>query len=519
MATSLSRLVVAGLAGDAGKTIATLSLLAALRQRGRSVSVFKKGPDYIDPAWLSRAGQTTCRSLDTYMVSPDVVLRNFVAHTHPSGAHPPSAGLPGAPIAVIEGNRGLFDGRDVAGTHSTAELAKLLEAPVVLVVNAAKSTRTVAAIIKGCVDFDKEVRIAGVILNRVAGERHFRVLRDSIREYTGLEVLGAIPKLGDDAALIPGRHLGLVPPSELEFGDDLRARLRAIAENHLDVEGLIRIADSAGPLSRTPIAPSSDTTDRSRPVEPGSREVKVGYFQDPVFTFYYPENLEALRAAGARLVPVSSLTDAGLPEIDALYIGGGFPETHAEALARNRAMMSSVRRAAEHGLPVYAECGGLIYLARSIRYRDTVYPMAGLFRIDLTMHPRPVGHGYTSLQVDTPNPFYAVGTSIRGHEFHYSGADGGIGGTQTCLNVECGVGVGGGRDGLVYRNTLACYTHVHADGVESWASSIVSKAVGHAAERQRPGAERPGPGRVNDRAEEGPESRTMNIGSAAIGLG
>jgi cobyrinic acid a,c-diamide synthase len=502
MATSSARLIIAGLSGDAGKTIATLSLLAASRQRGRTVCVFKKGPDYIDPAWLSRAGETTCRSLDTYMVDPDRVVRSFVTQADRSGAD----------LAVIEGNRGLYDGRDVAGTHSTAELAKRLRAPVVLVVNARKTTRTVAAIIKGCVDFDPEVKIAGVILNRVAGERHLRVLGESIAEYTGLPVLGAIPKLGDDAVLIPGRHLGLVPPSEFAFGDDLRTRLETIAANHLDVDGLIRIADAAGPIAPEERAPTRTATAATR-----AARVNIGYFRDSVFTFYYPENLEALVAAGARLVPVSSLADTGLPDLDALYIGGGFPETHAEALTRNRAMMRSVRRAAEDGLPIYAECGGLIYLARSIHFRDTVYPMAGLFPVDLSMRSRPVGHGYTSVRVDTANPFYAVGATIRGHEFHYSGVDGDESGLTTCFDVECGVGLGGGRDGLVHLNTLACYTHVHADGVETWAPSIVSRAADHAAKRRAPGGIRPRPGTVSDLTGDGPVPGTTNIDTAAIG--
>ena len=205
------------MSGDAGKTIASLSILAALRDRGFSVSVFKKGPDYIDPAWLSSVSQTTCRNLDTYMVDPEVVLRRFVVHAEQSD------------ISLVEGNRGVFDGKDVSGTHSTAQLAKLLGAPVVLVVDAAKATRTVAAIVKGCVDFDPDLNIAGVILNRVAGERHRRILGESIREYAGLPVLGAIPKLADASALIPGRHLGLVTPSEYEDDGDLMATLREIA--------------------------------------------------------------------------------------------------------------------------------------------------------------------------------------------------------------------------------------------------------------------------------------------------
>ena len=462
MTTSSSRLVIAGLSGDSGKTIASLSILTALKERGFAVSVFKKGPDYIDPAWLSLVTGTACRSLDAYMVDPEVVVRSFLRHAE------------GSDISLIEGNRGLFDGRDVSGTHSTAQLAKLLRAPVVLVVNAAKSTRTVAAIVKGCVDFDPDLKIAGVILNRVANQRHLRVLSGSIGKYCGLPVLGAIPKLGDDSALIPGRHLGLVTPSEYEEDVDLEPKLREIAERYLDIESIVEIAGSAGLVSRA--APVSRQTTPAR--------ARIGYFRDSVFTFYYPENLEALEANGAQLIPVSSLTDQSLPEVDALYIGGGFPETQGEHLVRNRALMMAVREQALEGLPIYAECGGLIYLARSLRCNDVVYPMAGLFPIDLLMHPKPVGHGYMSVEVDASNPFYPVGTSFRGHEFHYSGLADGLQGEGSCMSVASGVGLGGARDGLVRSNTLACYTHIHADGVKSWASAMVSRAADHAVRRR-----------------------------------
>lgn len=458
MATSSSRLVIAGLSGDSGKTIASLSFLTALKRKGLSVSVFKKGPDYIDPAWLSISAQTACRNLDTFMVDANVVRRTFLVHSD------------GADIAVIEGNRGLFDGRDAAGTNSTAELAKLLAAPVVLVVNTAKTTRTVAALVKGCLEFDPDVDISGVILNRVAGTRHSKVARESIEKYCGIRVLGAIPNLGDDSVLIPGRHLGLITPAEFGAGagaGGLLSRLGKIADEYLDVDAMIETACGARPLHG------------ERPEAPGDAEkrVEVGYFRDSVFTFYYPENLEALERHGARLVPVSSLADRALPDVDALYIGGGFPETHAAQLADNGAMMNSVKAAAQNGMPVYAECGGLIYLSRSVESDNNIYPMAGLFPIELKMFSKPVGHGYAILEVDKPNPFYRVGSKIRGHEFHYSGTAGEPIQIDSCFKVETGVGVGNNRDGLVCGNTLACYTHVHADGVQDWASSIIRKAV------------------------------------------
>ncbi len=433
-----------------------------MRERGLSLSAFKKGPDYIDPAWIALVGGTVCRNLDTYMVDRAGVLRNFVVHAE------------GTDMAVVEGNRGVYDGRDVEGTHSTAELAKLIHAPVILIVNAAKSTRTVAAIIKGCVDFDPDVSFGGVILNRVAGERHRKILTRSIEKYCGLPVLGAIPNLKGESPLIPGRHLGLVTPSEFKGEAELSSRLLNIAKEHLDLDRLVSVARSAGPVECT--------ADES-PVR-AAGGVKIGYFEDSVFTFYYPENLDALEAEGAKLIPISSLSYSRLPNIDALYIGGGFPETHAEQLTRNESMMSSVRTAGLAGLPIYAECGGLIYLTRSLRWGDNVYPMAGLFPIDLEMHAKPVGHGYTRARVDRPNPFYKVGTEIRGHEFHYTGVAGDLSGVDSCMKMEAGTGLGGGRDALVVKNTMACYTHVHADGVKGWARAIIDRAGDYAETRR-----------------------------------
>jgi len=476
MATSLSRLVIAGLSGDSGKTIASLSFLTALKRKGHSVSVFKKGPDYIDPAWLSMAAQTVCRNLDTYMVDPADVLKSFVVHADESG------------VSVIEGNRGLFDGRDSSGTNSTAELAKLLGAPVVLVVNTAKTTRTVAAVVKGCLDFDTDVTVAGVILNRVAGKRHLKVIKDSIEESCRVPVLGAIPKLGEDSTLIPGRHLGLVTPSEYGRNEELRSQFWKIADDYLDVDAMVGIAGTAAPIpiEKTAVKPV---------VSKGARgDVRIGYFRDSVFTFYYPENLEALEAEGARLVPVSSLEDKRLPNVDALYIGGGFPETHTDRLSDNRSMMVSVKDGVAKGLPVYAECGGLIYLARSLECNGHVYSMSGVFPIDLSMHAKPVGHGYSLVRVDAPNPFYAEGTEIRGHEFHYTGPAMAPRNVESCMTVQTGVGLGDGRDGLVRNNTLACYTHVHANGVKDWASAMVSKAAEFAAGRRRGRADKGGKG-------------------------
>ncbi|MCK4461981.1 MAG: cobyrinate a,c-diamide synthase [candidate division Zixibacteria bacterium] len=455
MGLRIPRLMVAGLSGDSGKTVVSLSLVAGLRQRGRSVSVFKKGADYIDAAWLGAVAESDCHNLDTYMAPRDTVRRRFVTQAH------------GAGVAVIEGNRGLFDGMDVEGTHSSAALARLLDTPVVLVVNATKTTRTLAALITGCQSFDSSLNIAGVVINRIAGSRHEAVIRGAIEQYCGLPVVGAIPKLSNDESVIPGRHLGLVTPAEFGSMDELMARLTEIAAHHLDIEWLIEISERAAPMDEVSI----DC------VEPVQHRTRIAFFKDAVFTFYYPENLEALEANGAELVPLSALDTAALPDdIDGLYIGGGFPETQVERLVANRAMMTSVKQAAEDGLPIYAECGGLIYLCRSLVAQDGCsYPMAALFGIDLKMHRRPVGHGYVEVEVDQANPFFEVGEVLRGHEFHYTGpvADTPMDG---CMKVRRGVGLGQARDGLVYKSAMTCYTHLHADGVPGWAPAFVEAA-------------------------------------------
>jgi cobyrinic acid a,c-diamide synthase len=401
------------------------------------------------------------------MVSGDEVTGIFVKNARQSD------------ISIIEGNRGIYDGKDEDGKHSTAELAKLLRAPVVLVVDCTKTTRTVAAVVKGCIDFDPEVSIAGVILNKLAGDRHRKVISDSIEKYCGVPVLGAVPKFTDGESLIPGRHLGLVTPSEFGSDENLETKLLEIAESYLNINEIINMANNAESFE---IKHSKDNIKTDH-------DVKIGYFKDSVFTFYYPENLEALRDNGAELVPISSLADSSLPDIDGLYIGGGFPETHAEDLAKNRDLMKSVNNAARNGLPIYAECGGLIYLSKSLKWKGRVYHMADLFDIDLEMNLNPVGHGYTEAEVDRTNPYYEVGAHIKGHEFHYTGPTAKIDPGSACMKIKTGTGLDGNRDGMVYRNCFASYTHIHASGANEWASSFVEVASIYKDEKQNPANE------------------------------
>jgi cobyrinic acid a,c-diamide synthase len=444
------------LRGGSGKTILSLGLAEAWRSRGLRVRPFKKGPDYIDAAWLTAAAGAPCRNLDAYMMGPEEVLQSFRRHGR------------GADVAVIEGNRGLFDGMDAEGAHSTAALAKLLQSPVIVVVDCTKSTRTVAALILGCRVFDPDVPLAGVVLNRVANARQEKLIRRVVEDRTDLKVLGAIPRF-DEAGVLE-RHLGLLPPAEHPDARRALETVREIVENHVDVDGVKALAESAAPLAESELD--------EPPVVEAVGQTRIGVIRDSAFNFYYPENLEQLQEHGAVLVDIDSMREERLPRIDALYIGGGFPETHADRLAANVSFRESLRAGIEQGLPVYAECGGLIYLSEAIVDDQGAHPMVGIFPVKFELSPKPAAHGYAVVEVDRPNPFYETGTVLRGHEFRYSRAlDYDPAALETVFRVERGVGFGDGRAGLRYKNVLATFCHVHALGVKCWAKALSQRAL------------------------------------------
>jgi cobyrinic acid a,c-diamide synthase len=363
---------------------------------------------------------------------------------------------------------------------------------VLLVVDARKATRTLAALVLGCRSLDPALDIAGVVLNGVAGGRHESVAREAIETVCGVRVVGAIPRLEGDA--LPGRHMGLVTPQE---HPSIRrvSELALVAASHMDLEAIGAMAaarrsigepTSGGentrcwsPSDAAVVAASGPS--RAQALSGTGGGLKIAYLRDSAFSFYYPENLEALEEAGASLVPVSSLAAARLPQgIQGLYIGGGFPETHAPALAANRALLDSIRAAAAHGLPVYAECGGLILLARGLWHEGRRHEMAGVLPFDVEVCPRPQGHGYETLLVDVANPFFPVGSTLKGHEFHYSRIVGEAASsalhTTTVCAVQRGTGCGSGRDAVVSGNVWASYVHLHASSVPDWAPGFVRAA-------------------------------------------
>ena len=446
-------LVLAGLSGGSGKSVVSVGLIAALGRRGRGVVPFKKGPDYIDAGWMSKAAGRPCYNLDPYLMTPETIVDTFARH------------IAGCAFAVVEGNRGLYDGVNAAGEYSTAELALLLDLPILLVVNCSKTTRTVATLVLGCQAFDPRVRFAGVILNQIANNRHETIIRQAIEQYTDMGVLGVMPRLRQD--IFPMRHLGVTPHQEYEAADEAVARLADLAETHFDLDAIVSVMQPVLPVPQG----RQSTTGQHRPVI-------VGVLRDAAFQFYYEENLEALRAGGAHLVMIDALKADQLPaDLDALYIGGGFPETSARELADNEGFRKSVRERIEAGLPVYAECGGLIFLGRSIILGDWEYPLAGVFPVTFALSAKPQAHGYSTFTVERANSFYPVGTVVRGHEFRYSTVARWEGDTGAlALRMERGTGFVDGRDGLVRNNTLALYTHVLASGTPQWAEGILAAA-------------------------------------------
>ena len=460
------RVVLSGLNGGSGKTVATLGLIEVWRRKGLAVAPFKKGPDYIDVAWHALSAGRPGRNLDTFLMSPEDILSSLRTH---SGS---------ADVAVVEGNRGLFDGMDAEGTHSTAELARLIEAPVIIVINCSKATRTIAAMVLGCKMMGRHIHLGGVILNQVANIRQESIIRSAVLNETGVPVLGAIPRMKGLA--FTERHLGLLPPQENPRASEALERLHQVMLDNVAVDAIWDLAVSAPALSSEPGA--GDRPAVSRPERP-----RIGVLRDSAFTFYYPDNLEALERQGAQLIDVSALRDEGLPPLDALYIGGGFPETHAQKLAENESFRASVRSEAEKGLPIYAECGGLIFLSESVEYRGATYPMAGVFPVALSIEAKPQGHGYMVVETDAPNAFFKSGTVLRGHEFHYARLlEYRQDKVETVFKVRRGSGFDFGRDGLVYKNVLASFCHIHALGEKEWAKAFVDAAL-RAANRQDKG--------------------------------
>ncbi|NIA27106.1 MAG: hydrogenobyrinic acid a,c-diamide synthase (glutamine-hydrolyzing) [Desulfobulbaceae bacterium] len=451
---------------SSGKTSVSIGLTAALVKRGLSVQPFKKGPDYIDPLWLERAAGRACYNLDFFTMSHAEILATFVGRAAT------------ADISLIEGNKGLFDGVDVEGSDSNAALAKMLCTPVVLVIDTTGMTRGIAPLINGYLDFDRDVDVRGVILNKVGGARHEGKLRAALERYTDTEVLGAIGR--DQALEIPERHLGLVPANEDDSADATIVRIADAMSAGVNIDRLIEIADS----SEMPLTGIVSTTTSAKL----TADVRIAIARDAAFGFYYQDDLEAFAANGAELIPFDTLNDPKLPEADGLFIGGGFPETHLAALSANQSLRAEIRQALAKGMPAYAECGGLMYLSRSIQWRDQKYDMVGAVPGDTIVDARPQGRGYVLIEETgksswPPAPHGPGGSSagIPAHEFHYARLRNLSDGLDFAYRVIRGNGIDGHHDGLLVDNLLAGFTHRrNTEGdpwVNRWVEFVRGKSV------------------------------------------
>ena len=523
MVTRVPRLFVSAAHKSSGKTTVSVGVAAALRASGLVVQPFKKGPDYIDPMWLTAAAGRSCRNLDFHTMGSAEIRHEFLW------------GSDGADLALVEGNKGLHDGVSVDGADSNAALAKLLAAPVVLVVDTRGITRGIAPLLRGYRDFDAGVRIAGVILNQVGGERHEGKLVHAVQTYTDIPVLGAIRRVPD--LELGAAHLGLVPPVEVAEAEARVARAARRIEADVDLDRVRSLAAGAGvldgapvsrsaassaldaaPVSRSaassapdaaPVSPSvaspapdaapvsrstASSASDAEPVSgsgalpapdagPATRcpashtpDVRIAIARDVAFCFYYPGDLEALEAAGARLLPFDTLKDAAPPEADGIFIGGGFPERAMEGLEANAPMRASLGARIAAGTPVYAECGGLMYLARRIRWDRRDCEMVGAIPADVVMHRRPRGRGYVVLEPTGEAPWAPLARGpLHAHEFHHSSLENLSGpDLRYAWRVRRGHGIDGERDGIVIGNLLASYAHLRDVAGCRWAERFVA---------------------------------------------
>ncbi|MDP2210513.1 MAG: cobyrinate a,c-diamide synthase [Candidatus Aquicultor sp.] len=445
---NLPRVTISAPHRSSGKTTLSIGLCKALTDAGYKVQPFKKGPDFIDPMWLSAATGRTCRNLDLFMMGEDKIRESLQR----AGAD--------ADISIVEGNMGLYDGMEVDGKGSTADVARIIKSPIILIIDASNMTRSIAPLLQGFLNFEPGVLISGVILNKVAGARHESKLRAAISTYTDVEVIGAIPR-SPEIGIIQ-RHLGLKPAKEDAQAMSTIESIGTMVKEYVDLDKVVAIARAAPDLPEVELPEISALP----------AQVRIGIAQDEAFTFYYPENLEALAAEGAELIPFSPLHDESLPKVDALYIGGGFPEVFMEELEKNAALRMTIREAVGRGMPVYAECGGLMYLSRKMSWDGTSREMVGALPCDILMHEKPRGHGYMIMEATGAGGWFEPGAKMRAHEFHYSEVLD-LKNAEFGYNLTRGKGLDGKHDGIIYKNVFASYAHLHSSGSSAWARGFV----------------------------------------------
>ena len=468
----IPRLVVAGLGSGAGKTSITLGLVAALRQRGHAVQTFKVGADFIDAAYLAHASRRPCRNLDPWMLGEKGVQRAL------------ARGGVGADCIVVEGGMGLFDGHGMpmdgdsttAGNFpgSTADVARIAGAPVILVIDAGSMGETAAAVALGIKQLDLEGSVIGLVLNNVPSDVRRRAIEDAVWTLARLPVLGALPRI--DAVRIPELRSGLLPLTQNPHVDEAIDLLRHNVVRHFDIDLIERLMARAAPLSLPPV----------RRLTPEGPPVRIGVAFDDAFCFYYAENLEMLEEAGAEIVTFSPLEDHSLPrDLEALYLGGGVSEMYVPRLAANQQFLASFRRANQQGLPIYAESGGLLYSARTVRTSDgATHPMAGVVPVDIALEASEMHAGYRDLRIASTCMLGAAGTRLRGHEFHFGRLLSGTDCLQPAFTMHNSEGEPLGCEGWTEGALVASFIHLHFGQDPALARRFVEAARAHSEARR-----------------------------------
>lgn len=439
----MSRFIIAGTHSGVGKTTITSALIRALKKRAYEIQPFKVGPDYIDPGYHTLASGRHTRNLDGWMLTAEQVVEVMARNT-------PEGGL-----ALIEGVMGLFDGYSVESIEgSTAHIALITDTPVILIVDGSKMARSAAAVVLGYKMLEQEVNIGAIIFNRLGGERHYEILKKAV-EPLNIPVLGYFPR--EEDTKLPERHLGLVPTSEMQELEKYLDYWGEMAEKYLDIDKLVNLFSHKHPLN----LPDNPTMPR----EYAKPQCNLAVVKDKAFTFYYPENLELLEARGASIVEISLLEDRELPpDCHGLYIGGGFPEVFASRLSQNDSMRKSIEKAAREGMPVYGECGGFMYLTREVKdFEGNTYPLAGVFDCTAVMCSKRQALGYALARTRIDNFLTLKGEETKGHEFHWSeiNFEGLEEREELDKFVYCFPNKGNKEDGLLYKNVLGSYVHLH----------------------------------------------------------
>lgn len=502
MSLIYNKLCISAISGGGGKTLVSLGLARALTDKGIKIKPYKKGPDYIDAKWLSLAAKTSATNLDLFFIPTDKIASFFECSFLESISL-----ANGNNMALIEGNRGLFDGLDPIGSYSTSELCRSLKCPILLSIDCTKMTRTVAALLQGILNFENNLEIVGVILNKVGSSRHERSLCQAIEYYTNLKIFGALPRLGFNP--LPERHMGLASPGGIfyEKAENILKELARIMEDNVNLGEILqscqfdhfetgKISEIISSVPNSPVIYNAVETERlSEPKSQTYASPRIGYVLDDALWFYYAENLKAIKEAGANLVQLSLLDNSEenlekWQKLDGIYLGGGFPEDYAERISASSALQKLIGYAAQN-LPIYAECGGLIVLSKGILLNNKYHKLGGILPFDVQWQTKPQGLGYMEATVLCNNPYFKTNSIIRGHEFHYSSCVLDNTKINFSLGLKKGKGICGKQncqknsffayDGLSMGNIWASYMHIFAPAIPEWAPNFVSLAKAHAA--------------------------------------